>query len=39
MRGRRTGIGHRQLRQDIKDAKKQGKSLHKFLKDKKDKGK
>ena len=35
MRGRPPSHGHRRLRQDIKDAKKAGKSLRKFLKDKK----
>ncbi len=37
MRGRRGGTGHRQLRMDIKQAKKEGKSLRKFLKEKKEK--
>ncbi len=37
MRGRKGGIGHRQLRQDIKNAKREGKRLKKFLKEKKDK--
>ncbi len=37
MRGRRGGQGHRQLRQDIRTAKEEGKSLKKFLKEKKDK--
>lgn len=34
MRGRRSGQGHRKKRKNIKDAKKEGKSLKKFLKDK-----
>ncbi len=33
MRGRRGGTGHRQLRKDIKDARKEGKSLKQFVKD------
>ncbi len=35
MRGRPPSHGHTQLRKDIKDAKEAGKSLRKFLKDKK----
>ena len=35
MRGRRGSSGHRQLRKDIKAAKKAGKRLKRFLKDKK----
>lgn len=39
MRGRKSGQGHRLKRKDIKAAKKEGKPLKKFLKDKKDKDK
>ena len=35
MRGRRGYEGHMQLRKDIKDARKEGKSLKHFKKDKK----
>ena len=35
MRGRKSGQGHRRKRKNIKAAKAQGKSLKKFLKDKK----
>ena len=37
MRGRAGSHGHRQLRADIKQAKKEGKTLSKFLKEKKQK--
>ena len=37
MRGRKSGQGHRRKRRDIRDAKAKGKSLKKFLKDKKGK--
>jgi len=37
MRARRSGQGHRQKRKDIKEAKRLGVRLHKFLKEKKDK--
>ena len=33
MRGRRGGEGHRQLRKDIKNAKKEGKSLKQYKND------
>ncbi len=39
MRGRKSGQGHRLKRLEIRAAKAEGKSLRKFLKDKKDKGK
>ena len=37
MRGRTGGQGHRQLRADIKQARKEDKRLEKFLKEKKEK--
>ena len=37
MRGRRGGgVGHKQLRQDIKQAKKKGERLERFLQEKKE---
>jgi len=39
VRSRKSGQGHRLKRQDIKAAKAEGKTLKKFLKDKKDKSK
>lgn len=39
MRSRKSGQGHRRKRKNIKEARKAGKSLKKYLKEKKEKDK